>query len=391
MAWEATQSASSEWVAEAYPRYRQAALGFRNYWYPAMFSRRLRSKPATMRLLGEEVVLIRDREGVYALQDRCPHRGVPLSKGKSHCPGTLSCAYHGWTYDIRTGELVAALTDRPDSPICGKANVRVPTYPVREVAGLLWVYLGEGTPPPLEADVPDELLKPDIVVTGKISEQKGNWRLAAEAGIDESHGRYLHRWTLFSLLREFPAWTRFRMAASDDGRWLIRDVQEVHFSDEYRVVGRWPRKPAPFYRSRKRGPADVAIKLPGVVRVRREDWDAFEYYVPASAHHRREVLLAVKSSRSRLARLFFKLRYWTYIHWLYFGQFHGQDNWMIERMTIPPERLFGPDESITTWRRMCEREVRSQSTAPEAWKDQEGIVASVIKKGPAAGEPAAAG
>jgi hypothetical protein len=40
---------------------------------------------------------------------------------------------------------------------------------------------------------------------------------------------------------------------------------------------------------------------------------------------------------------------------------------------------------------MCEREVRSQSTAPEAWKDQEGIVASVIKKGPAAGEPAAAG
>jgi len=92
------------------------------------------------------VVFLRDEGKVYALSDQCPHRGVPLSLGRQEFPGTWTCYYHGWTYDLKTGVLQAALTDGPDSPICGKVRVRI--YPVEERAGVVWVYLGAGEAPP---------------------------------------------------------------------------------------------------------------------------------------------------------------------------------------------------------------------------------------------------
>src|SRR5207248_6832774 len=53
-----------------------------------------------------------------------------------------SCRYHGWTYDAN-GDLVAALTDGPNSSLCGKKEHRVPNYPIEELDGLIWVYMGE--------------------------------------------------------------------------------------------------------------------------------------------------------------------------------------------------------------------------------------------------------
>src|ERR671919_469998 len=74
---------------------------------------------------------------------------APLSAGRCVFTGMITCAYHGWTYDLASGDLVAALTDGPDSPICGKASVRVRTYPVEERAGLIWVWPGDEPPPPV--------------------------------------------------------------------------------------------------------------------------------------------------------------------------------------------------------------------------------------------------
>ena len=129
-----------------YPRYEAAVLGFQNYWYPAIFSRKLRKKPISVTLLGHKIVLVRDDQGkVFALQDRCAHRGIPLSAGVRLSSGTITCPYHGWTYELKSGKLVAVLTDVPDSGICGKANVSI--YPVEERAGLVWVYVGAGNPP----------------------------------------------------------------------------------------------------------------------------------------------------------------------------------------------------------------------------------------------------
>ena len=98
----------------SWPRYEAADTGFRHYWYPVLESRLLKKRPKAIKVLGEKIVLMRDGDKVRALHDRCPHRGVPLSAGRREFPGTISCIYHGWTYKLATGELVAALTDGPE-------------------------------------------------------------------------------------------------------------------------------------------------------------------------------------------------------------------------------------------------------------------------------------
>ena len=54
---------------------------------------------------GARVVLIRIGEQVHALADACAHQGGPLGDGK--LSGTrLACPWHGWMYDVRTGQCV---------------------------------------------------------------------------------------------------------------------------------------------------------------------------------------------------------------------------------------------------------------------------------------------
>jgi phenylpropionate dioxygenase-like ring-hydroxylating dioxygenase large terminal subunit len=364
---EAARSASREQTRGLWPRYDAAALGFRNYWYPVLFSRQLGRKPRALTLCGERIVLVRDGGTAYALHDRCPHRGVPLSQGRCAFPGMLTCAYHGWTYDLATGDLVAALTDGPDSPISGKASVRVATYPVEERGGLVWVWVGEAPPVPVEEDVPEDLLRPDAVVEGVIFARPGNWRYAAENGIDEGHSRYLHRDALWTFFRKMPAWTRgVRLEPSDDGKWMWRVRDGVVFEDEYPRIGRWPPRQWRRFRSGKGIYHRLGIRLPATLMSAQDDGTDYQIWVPVDADHHLAVLLSVTHVRG-LAALRFRLRYRLWVRWLHHGQFYGQDEWMVGLMDTPPERLYRPDASITAWRRYCEESARPQgSPCPRA-------------------------
>ena len=103
-------------------------LGLRNYWYPAIATWRVRKKPKAISLLGEKIVLFRDNGKISALADRCSHRGAPLSMGKCLYPGsgTVSCPYHGWTFDGATGKLVAKLMEGSETPLSARAAVPTP-------------------------------------------------------------------------------------------------------------------------------------------------------------------------------------------------------------------------------------------------------------------------
>ncbi len=355
-------SASREDMAANFPRYSAAALGFRNYWYPVGLSRELRKKPLARTICGEKIAIFRDRGKLYALPNRCPHRGVPLSTGTCEFPGTITCIYHGWTYELATGRLVAALTDGPDSPIRGKVNL--PTYPVAERAGLIWVYIGDGEPPPVETDIPAELLRPNTVLEGFTQVRKGNWRYAAENGIDEGHAKALHRrHALWTFTREMPAWTQIHMAPSDDGQWLVRTGDRVEFADDYPGLGHWPPKPR-FWQRRGRGAVRVGIKMPCWLLVEQRGWTGFEVYVPWDENHYLSILLAAHWSTGWDARLF-RAKYWAWFRWLYHGQFNNQDQWIIEQMEIPPERLYRPDVSITAWRKLCDEDTRGEPQTRE--------------------------
>lgn len=72
--------------------------------------------------IGEEPILWAKVEGaIYALSNRCPHRGFPLHKGKLE-GYTLTCAYHGGQYDIRTG---ACLRHPTETYPCESFEVRL--------------------------------------------------------------------------------------------------------------------------------------------------------------------------------------------------------------------------------------------------------------------------
>lgn len=109
-----------------------------NHWYPVAWSREVRSGGThATQFAGEPIVLIRPKAGpLFALEDRCAHRQVPLSKGVvAGC--TIRCCYHGWTYDA-SGSCV-------DVPYLGKGKLPngVRSYPCREQEGLILVWPGD--------------------------------------------------------------------------------------------------------------------------------------------------------------------------------------------------------------------------------------------------------
>jgi phenylpropionate dioxygenase-like ring-hydroxylating dioxygenase large terminal subunit len=337
-----------------WPKYEAAAAGFRNYWYPVAWSREVTGKPIQVTAIGETVMLIREKGVVRALHDRCPHRGVPLSHplATQEFPGTWTCCYHGWTFDLATGTLVAAITDGPDSPIRGK--VAVQTYPVEERLGLVWLYVGDGDPPPVETDIPSELLAPGTVVLGRITHRPGNWRFGAENGFDDGHAKFLHRKALWTQRRAMPAWTRMHVEETGEG-WITRKVEEVHYETDYPGLGRWPRTPP--WRRRGRGGARTSIRLPAMLRVAYLTWSHYEWWVGTDPDRHIYVQLAAQQSTG-LRALWFRLYYWAWVRWVFHGQFNDEDALMVDVMDAPPERLYRPDVSLTEWRKLCERQER---------------------------------
>ncbi|HDZ56339.1 MAG TPA: (2Fe-2S)-binding protein [Pseudomonas xinjiangensis] len=116
-----------------------------NAWWASALSEAVNNeKPLAVVCNGEELALFRDRQGqAFALEDRCPHRRVPLSLGCVVESG-IQCGYHGWTFDGASG----ACTTIPNL----HANERVPAryaarpYPVAERNGFVHVWLGEDEP-----------------------------------------------------------------------------------------------------------------------------------------------------------------------------------------------------------------------------------------------------
>jgi phenylpropionate dioxygenase-like ring-hydroxylating dioxygenase large terminal subunit len=344
-----------------WPRYEAAVLGFRDYWYPVTWSRKIGRKPIQVQVLGEKIMLIREAGKVRALNDRCPHRGVPLSHpmASQEFEGTWTCCYHGWTFDLESGVLVGVITDGPDSPICGKVAVR--TYPVEERFGIVWIYVGDGPAPPVEADIPSELLAPGTEVQGRITIREGNWRFAAENGFDDGHAKFLHRKTLWTLRRLMPAWTRIHVESIGEG-WITRIADAVHFETDYPGLGRWPKVPP--WRSRGRGGARTSIRLPAMLRVQYDKWAHYEWYVGRQANEHTYVQLVAQQG-SPLKRLLFRLYYRLWVRWIFHGLFNDEDALMVDVMDAPPERLEGPDISLTEWRKLCETAARGRPQGPD--------------------------
>jgi len=162
------------------------------FWYIATASRHIRAgHPTEVTLLNQPIVLLRDRShAVHALEDRCAHRGTPLSAGWQE-GDSIRCRYHGWRYALSGTCLeVPALANA--------ANPKLPcvrSFPVQEQDGWVWVYMGNDRCP-LATSLPPKLPVPSDgsrMLSARVSVPvKVSIDLAVDSLVDPAHVPFVH-------------------------------------------------------------------------------------------------------------------------------------------------------------------------------------------------------
>src|SRR5262247_2316190 len=160
----------------------------RRYWHPIGAAVELDDTPVKpVKILGESLVLYRDRKGRLGLiGDTCPHRRTSMLYGIPEEEG-LRCPYHGWMFN-GTGQCIEMPAEAPDSTF--PSRVKMPGYPVEELCGLVFAYLGP-EPVPL-------LPRWDMFVWDNVLRDIGstiipcNWLQIMENSLDPVHVEWLH-------------------------------------------------------------------------------------------------------------------------------------------------------------------------------------------------------
>jgi len=160
----------------------------RRYWHPVAAAQQLDDDPVVaVRILSEDLVLFRDRhEKMGLVGKRCPHRMMNLRFGIPEEDG-LRCPYHGWMFDT-SGACIEQPLEPPDSTF--KNRVSIPAYPVQELGGLIWAYLGPEPAPLLPRW--DLFVKPHGFRQIVGHELPCNWLQVMENRGDLGHAIYLH-------------------------------------------------------------------------------------------------------------------------------------------------------------------------------------------------------
>jgi 5,5'-dehydrodivanillate O-demethylase len=163
----------------------------RRYWMPFAGASEFETRRTkAVRLLGEDLVAYRDLNGTFGLIDRhCPHRRADLAYGFVEDRG-LRCNYHGWLMGEDGRCLGIPYDDLTDPKSRLREDVKVRAYPVRELGGLLFTYMGPAPVPELPVYEPftwengfREVILTDVPC---------NWFQCQENSCDPVHFEWMH-------------------------------------------------------------------------------------------------------------------------------------------------------------------------------------------------------
>lgn len=164
----------------------------KNGWYCAAFTSEIGQALLARRILGQPILMTRDADGrVRAMGDRCPHRFAPLHQGERE-DDTIECPYHGLKFDLG-GRCI----HNPHGERRIPEAARVPTFPVEERDGVVWIWPGD----PALAN-PAAIVDLQLVDRGDRVPVEGHltmpvdYRLILDNLMDLSHAAYIHAGTL---------------------------------------------------------------------------------------------------------------------------------------------------------------------------------------------------
>jgi len=338
-------------------------LGFRNYWYPLIESRRVGWRPVSVRVLGEDLVLFRAGDRVAALVDRCPHRGTMLSRGRVIFPGTLSCGYHGWTFNAQ-GECVAAIVEGPESRLPGQVRVR--SYSTEERFGVVWAFIGEGEPPRLEEDLPPEANDPNMMPQVTFWNWTCDWRNVTENYPDLLHACLVHRTSWRMFFSPIPVCGGILLKPLSDNNGLQVRVTYGGIQANYPGLGKFPRHywwRRKWWRRRAKSSYNweggLGVIMPGYAVVRQGKLKtSLQWPVPVDENHTRVLSFTMIFPKSFIHRLLLKIWFKTFYR-LEQRQFVGQDKRLIESQNYRnPETLSATDIALIQWRKIAPKIAR---------------------------------
>jgi 5,5'-dehydrodivanillate O-demethylase len=163
----------------------------RRFWQPVARAHDIGiGRARTLRIMSEEIAVYRGESGrVYAVQARCPHRATQLSTGWIE-DDTIRCRYHGWKFDER-GQCV----EQPGEDAGFAAKICLRSYPAQEYLDLVFVYFGEGDPPPVHR-FPDFEGPGVVEASAPVEHWPCNYFNRIDNATDVLHLHYTHRATL---------------------------------------------------------------------------------------------------------------------------------------------------------------------------------------------------
>jgi len=160
----------------------------RNAWYLVGWSDELGDEIIGRTIMNENIVLFRDvNSQAVALEDRCCHRGAPLTHGKIVEDG-LQCGYHGLVFNA-AGKCVKNPGQEKIPP-----HARVDCYPIVERQHFIWIWMGD----PLAADVSKIIDFSYFTQVDQCPSRKGvmeieaNYVMMVDNLMDLSHLGYVH-------------------------------------------------------------------------------------------------------------------------------------------------------------------------------------------------------
>jgi phenylpropionate dioxygenase-like ring-hydroxylating dioxygenase large terminal subunit len=378
-------------VQSQYQPYKDAEWGFINHWYPALFSKELPEDAVEgIQICGVPIVLRRVDGKIYALKDQCIHRGVRLS-AKPMCltKDTISCWYHGFTYDLETGNL-ATIAGNPDDKLIG--TTAVTTYPVQELAGMIFVFVREddypdADVPPLAHDLPirfpesDErfphplwpsapsLMDENVVAYGMHRTGFANWRIACENGFDNAH-ILVHKDNAIIHAKDWVLPLGI-VPTADDCITTVEDengpkgMVQWLFTEKWNPILENARVDLKVENLNSR-PYRTSVFMPGVLMV--ENWPEehvvqFEWYVPVTDDTYEYWEILAKVCNTEKERKDYTYRYEYLFKPLALHGFNNCDLYAREAMQDfyadgtgwDNEQLVSTDVSPITWRKLASR------------------------------------
>lgn len=372
-------------------------LGLPEYWYPVIADSDVPAKKSVRRkVMGHDVAFFRGSEGnVVAITNWCPHRNASLEGAKSLFPGTISCPYHGLTFN-ESGAAVAFLGEGPTSKFCNRPANAARSYPTRTLKGLVFIWTGEGEPAPIEEDVPPEFFDPKSQVLFSEQAWKVNWRASLE-NLQDAHVYFVHRTSLEVLMQDTNGLNLLLHMGPNrpptrvvNGRALVfenprffdfvdsnqsrkSNFSAPEFQDTYEALGgaKFPKttfrltlaRVFGFLRRHLRPKADWLVEdvewaqgvhMPTMFRLDYQTHIYTRAVTPKDDDNCAIFYYKTMYPKNKIQSAWNRFNYVVYYDWKQHRNFSGQDKRIVEKINYenPKERLSSSDAFPLAWRRM---------------------------------------